>query len=122
MNTYNFNTDASTTPLFRFNAVLAQVKSNREHLSNPALQIIYDEIIDILTNAVDFLSEELDPQTYFFQANRYVERIKTKEIFLSALREIVKTKSYDYDNLKFTIAALDEGYLLGKDDLEEISE
>lgn len=122
INTYNFNTNASTTPLFRFNAVLAQVEANKKNITNPAIEIIFSEIEDVLRNAVDFLSDELDQQTYFFQANRYAERLKTKKYFLTALLETMKTKHHDYHIIKYTISVLDEYYILGLDDLEEPQE
>lgn len=122
VNTYNFNTNASTTPLFRFNAVLAQVEANKKNITNPAIEIIFSEIEEILMNAVDYLSDELDPEEYFYQANRYANRLKTKRYFLTALLETMKTKHHDYPIIKYTISVMDEYYILGLEDLEEPGE
>lgn len=119
VNTYNFNTNASTTPLFRFNYLLNQVTANKKNVTNPAIQIIFGEIEEILMNAVDYLSDELDPEEYYYQANRYAERLKTKKYFLTALLETMKTKHHDYPIIKYTVSVLDEYYILGMEDLED---
>lgn len=122
VNTYNFNTNAPTTPLFRFNTVLAQVEANKKNITNPAIEIIFGEIEEILMNAVDYLSDELDPEEYYYQANRYANRLKTKRYFLTALLETMKTKHHDYPIIKYTISVMDEYYILGLEDLEEPGE
>lgn len=119
INTYKFNTNASTDPLFRFNYLMTQVEANKNKVNNPAIEIIFDEVLDVLRNAVDSLSDETNPGTYFFFANKYTERIKTKRMFLTALLETMKTKHHDYPIIKYTISVLDEYYILGLDDLED---
>lgn len=119
INTYKFNTNASTDPLFRFNYLMTQVEANKNKVNNPAIEIIFDEVLDVLRNAVDSLSDETNPGTYFFFANKYAERIKTKRMFLTALLETMKIKHHDYPIIKYTISVLDEYYILGLDDLED---
>lgn len=119
INTYKFNINASTDPLFRFNYLMTQVEANKNKVTNPAIEIIFDEVLDVLRNAVDSLSDETNPGTYFFFANKYAERIKTKRMFLTALLETMKTKHHDYPIIKYTISVLDEYYILGLDDLED---
>lgn len=119
INTYDFNLNASTDPLFRFKYLMTQVESNKNNVTNPAIEIIFDEVLDVLRNAVDSLSDETNPRTYFFFAHKYAERLKTKRMFLTALLETMKTKHHDYPIIKYTISVLDEYYILGKDDLED---
>lgn len=119
INTYKFNINASTDPLFRFNYLMAQVEANKNKVTNSAIEIIFDEVLDVLRNAVDSLSDETNPGTYFFFANKYAERIKTKRMFLTALLETMKTEHHDYPIIKYTISVLDEHYILGLDDLED---
>lgn len=119
INTYDFNLNASTDPLFRFKYLMAQVESNKNNVTNPAIEIIFDEVLDVLRNAVDTLSDETNPRTYFFFAHKYAERLKTKRMFLTALLETMKTKHHDYPIIKYTISVLDEHYILGQDDLDD---
>ena len=119
INTYDFNLNASTDPLFRFKYLMTQVESNKNNVTNPAIEVIFSEVLDVLRNAVDTLSDETNPRTYFFFAHKYAERIKTKRMFLTALLETMKTKHHDYPIIKYTISVLDEYYILGKDDLED---
>lgn len=119
INTYDFNPNASTDPLFRFKYLMAQVESNKNNVTNPAIEIIFDEVLDVLRNAVDTLSDETNPRTYFFFAYKYAERLKTKRMFLTALLETMKTKHHDYPIIKYTISVLDEHYILGQDDLDD---
>lgn len=119
INTYDFNLNASTDPLFRFKYLMTQVESNKNNVTNPAIEIIFSEVLDVLRNAVDTLSDETNPRTYFFFAHKYAERIKTKRMFLTALLETMKTKHHDYPIIKYTISVLDEYYILGLDDLED---
>lgn len=119
INTYNFNLNASTDPLFRFKYLMTQIESNKNNVTNPAIEIIFDEVLDVLRNAVDSLSDETNPRTYFFFAHKYAERLKTKRMFLTALLETMKTNHHDYPIIKYTISVLDEYYILGKDDLED---
>lgn len=119
INTYDFNLNASTDPLFRFKYLMAQVESNKNNVTNPAIEIIFDEVLDVLRNAVDTLSDETNPRTYFFFAYKYAERLKTKRMFLTALLETMKTKHHDYPIIKYTISVLDEHYILGQDDLDD---
>ena len=129
---YNFNKNAMTTPTFRFECVITQLDFIILSLKNEGLKkIIYEYMTSIKERMYNLryqlVEDGVEGNNYsteaIFLAARVYKKMAEATIYLSSLSKIIDEKSEDYGPLMYFIEVIgNKKYLLGNDELEEMSE
>lgn len=119
-----YNTSASTVPSFRIGCLITQLKHNGENCTNPAIsKIILDIVYRLSSTIANLEGEGAYTEHYLFFCDRALSIMEESKKFLSQLMEVMRTKTYDYDVVKYSVSVLDQkDYVLGNDLLDEPTE
>lgn len=129
----NFNKNAMTVPTFRFECVITQLKFIALSLKNDTLKFMVNNSMESIDHRMENLryylvSNKIEGNNYdedaIFLANLVFKRMKEDAITFSKLLNVIDKNSEDYGPLKYFVEFIDsnEKYLLGNDELEEMSE
>lgn len=119
-----YNISAPTVPSFRIGCITNQLKHNSENCTNQAIsRIIMDIVYKLSSNMVNVEGENSYTENYLFFCDKALNIMEESKKFLLQLIEVIDTKSYDYDVVKYSISVLDQkNYVLGNDLLDEPTE